>query len=110
MLETYLKMNKGEDFKWYMDLVTENSMTWDGFKKVFSKSPGETWPNKSSLVLLIDELIKSRKELDELKNNNQKLEKQRDQNGKNFTSNVHQNKDNTTTVVRIEIILKHRVG
>ena len=103
-------MNKEEDFKWYMDLVTENSMTWDGFKKVFSKSPGETWPNKSSLVLLIDELIKSRKELDELKNNNQKLEKQRDQNGKIFTSNVHQNKDNTTTVVRIEIILKHRVG
>ena len=69
-------MNKEEDFKWYMDLVTENSMTWDGFKKVFSKSPRETWPNKSSLVLLIDELIKSRKELDELKNNNQKLEKE----------------------------------
>ena len=61
-------MNTEEDFKWYIDLVKENSMNWDGFKKILMKSPEETWPNKTSLVLLINELTNTRKELDELKN------------------------------------------
>ena len=90
----YLKMNNEEDFKWYIDLVSENSMTWDGFKKILIQSPEETWPNKSSLVLLIDELTTSRKELDELKN--------KVQSRGNLPTNGHQDKNDTP--VRMKIV------
>ena len=79
-------MNTEEDFKWYIDLVAENSMNWDGFKKILMKPSEETWPNKSCLLLLIDELTKSKKELDELKNKFQQLG---DQGG--APTNGHQN-------------------
>ena len=85
-------MNTEEDFKWYIDLVAENGMNWDIFKKILMHSPEEIWP-KSSLVLLVNELSKTRKELDELKNYFQQLGDH-----SSASTNAHQDKNNALRV------------